>query len=577
MESVFRACGESAQRPQLQLKAPATTDSSCKQECRYVPHLSDDMAFVTHFMDLVSFPVALIDRSDRIRFLNRAASSLSKDYRSALGKDLSALFPRKSDWLAVKALVENMGCCPHAQIEEGEMLVLSERVNCKILLSTVVVSNEEFTVLVLEDRTLVKKVSIVDEQCKTLVAAVPAGVAQFELPSPVPRTAPYDALLTAIMSAQLKMGNDPFASMHGFSGIDELRGALASELVQPSRTTESAFKRWVEQGLPLYQTKLKSDCVDSKAPDMELILAANTNDTSLLSYWVLKRRLEKRHGEQALLGSFGGQFQTVFEHVDNLILLKDLDSRYLEANPATQRLLGIGPDAIRGKSPEDVWGSHSGRKIRDSDSRTRKGVTTEHICQIDKGIKAKVHLIVTPMRDLTGDIVGSFEIGRLMQSPWNELEVLGSQVFSKSRKRSLVCRSAAMRKTLETAWSAAKTEGTILLTGETGSGKDYLAQLIHKLSNRAAEPMLSINCAAVPHHLAESELFGHEPGAFTGAKKQKKGMLELATGGTLLMNEIGDFTTSTAGQAVDLPRHEVRIESRGHRADPGRCTNSRCN
>lgn len=103
------------------------------------------------------------------------------------------------------------------------------------------------------------------------------------------------------------------------------------------------------------------------------------------------------------------------------------------------------------------------------------------------------------------------------------------------------CKSEAMRATLENALNAAAMDSIVLLLGESGSGKDYLARFIHDHSKRSNGPFFSVNCAAVSPELAESELFGHEPGAFTGAKGRKRGLLELAEGGTLLLNEIGEL------------------------------------
>ncbi|MEJ2718828.1 MAG: sigma-54 dependent transcriptional regulator, partial [Deltaproteobacteria bacterium] len=90
----------------------------------------------------------------------------------------------------------------------------------------------------------------------------------------------------------------------------------------------------------------------------------------------------------------------------------------------------------------------------------------------------------------------------------------------------------------------AATDGTVLLLGESGSGKDHLARWLHDHSLRSSGPYFTINCAALSPELAESELFGHEAGAFTGARGRKKGMVELAEGGTLLLNEIGEITLS---------------------------------
>jgi len=101
--------------------------------------------------------------------------------------------------------------------------------------------------------------------------------------------------------------------------------------------------------------------------------------------------------------------------------------------------------------------------------------------------------------------------------------------------------SKAMQATLKEATLAAKRDITVLLLGESGSGKDYLARYVHDHSNRAAGPYFSVNCAAISADLAESELFGHEKGSFTGAVGRKRGLLELAEGGTLLLNEIGEL------------------------------------
>lgn len=103
-------------------------------------------------------------------------------------------------------------------------------------------------------------------------------------------------------------------------------------------------------------------------------------------------------------------------------------------------------------------------------------------------------------------------------------------------------RSEAMKSTLAQARQAAISDSIVLLLGESGSGKDYLARYIHDHSRRANGPFFAINCAAVAPELAESELFGHEPGAFTGARGRKRGLLELAEGGSLLLNEVGELT-----------------------------------
>ena len=107
---------------------------------------------------------------------------------------------------------------------------------------------------------------------------------------------------------------------------------------------------------------------------------------------------------------------------------------------------------------------------------------------------------------------------------------------------SLIGTSAALEKTLKQARAAAATNATVLLTGENGTGKDLLARAIHEESARASGPFIAVSCAALPESLIESELFGHERGAFTGAVQARKGRFELADGGSLFLDEVSELS-----------------------------------
>jgi formate hydrogenlyase transcriptional activator len=106
----------------------------------------------------------------------------------------------------------------------------------------------------------------------------------------------------------------------------------------------------------------------------------------------------------------------------------------------------------------------------------------------------------------------------------------------------IIGRSPAIQKVLEDVTTVAPTDATVLLHGETGTGKELIARAIHNLSRRRQRTLVRMNCAAIPSGLLESELFGHERGAFTGALMQKKGRFELADGGSLFLDEIGDIS-----------------------------------
>lgn len=117
-------------------------------------------------------------------------------------------------------------------------------------------------------------------------------------------------------------------------------------------------------------------------------------------------------------------------------------------------------------------------------------------------------------------------------------------------KYEIVGESKAIKKVLETIEKVAPTNSRVLITGENGTGKELVARAIYKLSNRSNKPFVEVNCAAIPNELIESELFGHEKGAFTGASSQRIGKFEQSNGGTLFLDEIGDMSLNAQAKVL---------------------------
>jgi len=126
-----------------------------------------------------------------------------------------------------------------------------------------------------------------------------------------------------------------------------------------------------------------------------------------------------------------------------------------------------------------------------------------------------------------------------------EVKALRRQLRESGTFGSLIGNSPEMRKIYSIIEQAAPTGASVLITGESGTGKELVAQTIHHLSPRASFPFVAINCAAIPETLLESEIFGHEKGAFTGAADRRQGCFELADRGTLFLDEIGEMTPAT--------------------------------
>jgi formate hydrogenlyase transcriptional activator len=133
------------------------------------------------------------------------------------------------------------------------------------------------------------------------------------------------------------------------------------------------------------------------------------------------------------------------------------------------------------------------------------------------------------------------EIKALRDQLYKENLVLKEQIGQASMFEEMIGSSAALRSVLVHVEKVAPTDSTVLITGETGTGKELVARAIHKRSNRATQAFVSVNCAAIPPSLVASELFGYEKGAFTGATERRLGRFELADGGTIFLDEIGDL------------------------------------
>jgi DNA-binding NtrC family response regulator len=156
-------------------------------------------------------------------------------------------------------------------------------------------------------------------------------------------------------------------------------------------------------------------------------------------------------------------------------------------------------------------------------------------------------------------LVKGFELEELRQRVANLLKLATLEKENDSLRRrmategqfgQMIGRTAEMRRAFEMADRVATTDSTVLILGESGTGKDLMAQEIHARSPRAGKAYVAVNCAALPETLIESELFGYERGAFTGAAQQKKGKFELASGGTLFLDEIGDMNPVTQAKVL---------------------------
>ncbi len=169
-----------------------------------------------------------------------------------------------------------------------------------------------------------------------------------------------------------------------------------------------------------------------------------------------------------------------------------------------------------------------------------------------------VSISTAVLRDKKGRVIGGVETFRDLR----QIEVLRRELIRSYHFQDIVSKSAAMRRILDKLETVAASDTSVLITGESGTGKELVARAIHNLSHRRQGPFVALNCGGLPENLVESELFGHEAGAFTGAVKARQGRFRRAHGGTLFLDEIGELPL---GAQVKLLRalEEKQVEPLG--------------
>jgi PAS domain S-box-containing protein len=238
------------------------------------------------------------------------------------------------------------------------------------------------------------------------------------------------------------------------------------------------------------------------------------------------------------------QAREMLDNINEGIVALDSEGKVAGMNRRAGETLEISLAEAREKSISDLWGS---TPTNDVLLRITENALREH--------EGRVHNRV-PFSSPSGkEVLLSVKVSPLkLNRPPREL--LGAVLtFSEQLDRSadlpeIVGKSQELAEVLDLVAKAAPTDATVLLTGESGTGKEVIADALHRLSRRKDNPLIKLNCTAIPEGLLESELFGHEKGAFTGADRKKPGKFELADGGTIFLDEIGDMSPSSQAKVL---------------------------
>jgi PAS domain S-box-containing protein len=228
------------------------------------------------------------------------------------------------------------------------------------------------------------------------------------------------------------------------------------------------------------------------------------------------------------------RYRAIIDAASDGIVAVDARGRITAANAAALKALQIGESEALGQPVHNLLPESPIPRILNS-----RTAIQDRLGQIGDGRFIFSHLPILLDGEAIGAVSTFRDIGNVMRTENVVRRSLSAGLVAKYKLKELVHVSPAMREVVELGKQYARTDSTILVMGETGTGKEIFAQGIHDLSRRSRFPFVSINCAALPEQLLESELFGHEEGAFTGSKRGgKPGRFELAHQGTIFLDEI---------------------------------------
>ena len=255
------------------------------------------------------------------------------------------------------------------------------------------------------------------------------------------------------------------------------------------------------------------------------------------------------------------RFEAVLSSISDGVFTIDLDNRIRCFNRAAEEITGISRDQALGRPCHEILRADVCRQacpLRYTIETGQSVSNLEVTINSPKFGPVPVSVSTALFKDKNGALMGGVETFRDLR----EVRALREAAAQGGAKGEIITKSKAMQKVLDILPTVAAGGGAVLITGENGVGKELAARAIHKLSPRAQGPYVAVNCGGIPQPLIESELFGYEPGAFTGARKTKKGRFALAEGGTLLLDEIGELPL---GSQVKLLRalQERRYEPLG--------------
>jgi formate hydrogenlyase transcriptional activator len=366
----------------------------------------------------------------------------------------------------------------------------------------------------------------------------------------------YVCALTA--SGEIEFVNNQVLEYFGKT-LDELKNWAASDTVYPDDLPEviATWRTSIETGQPT-DVELRLRRADGIYRWFLLRrLPQRDSQGQVVRWYTMHTDIEDRKQAEDNIRRSETELRQILEFAPQYVtvLAPDRDRTPLYANQMVLDYLGFTLEEWRSSDRHNYFHSDDWERLaRETQSKFLSGLPHEFEVRIRRK-DGKYRWFLTrwnPLKDEQGRVTrwysATFDIDELKQAQQrlqNENIALREEIDHASMFEEIVGSSAALRGVLSQVAKVAPTESTVLILGETGTGKELIARAIHNRSNRPTRAFVRVNCAAIPQSLIASELFGHEKGAFTGATQRRLGRFELAHEGTIFLDEVGELPAET--------------------------------
>lgn len=403
-----------------------------------------------------------------------------------------------------------------------------------------------------------------EEGYRNFVGRSSEGIFRQDLLAPIPVNLPEDELVHHIIhDSFMAECNDAMARMYGLTSAQEFLGKPLTEiLVADDPHNVQLTREYIRSGFRVVDRESHEVDVHGSPKVFLNSMIGIVEDGKLMRTWGIQRDVTERvkleesrkHAEEALRRS-EERFRVALSGSPIEVFNQDCFLRYtwvynLQNGWTEQQFLGKTDEEIF--VPDDAARMTALKKRVLETGRSSR----EEITLTVQGRAFYCDMTVEPLRDAAGAVVGvnsAFvdvtslhgimeELRQAKERLAEEKLYLEQEIDTELGFGEIIGHSAALKTVLQQVAKVAASDATVLLLGETGTGKELFARAIHRMSKRKSNSFIKTNCAAIPSGLLESELFGHEKGAFTGAVARKLGRLELADRGTLFLDEIGEIS-----------------------------------